>query len=192
MSMNSFSELVKKCRSYRRFDGGHQIARQTLIDLVALARHTASGANLQPLKYIISCEEKKNNLIFETLAWAGYLKDWDCPVKDERPTGYIVILNDTMIAKISGYDPGIAAQTIMLGAVERGLGGCMFGSINRKKLAESLKIPQRYEVLLVLTLGKPIEKVVLEDADGDIKYYRDENQVHHVPKRTLDELILDI
>ncbi|AQQ72534.1 Putative NAD(P)H nitroreductase YodC [Limihaloglobus sulfuriphilus] len=190
--MNSFSELVKKCRSYRRFDGSHQVAKQTLIDLVGLARFTASGANLQPLKYIISSDEQKNAVIFDSLAWAGYLTDWDCPAKDERPSGYIIILNDTTIAKISGYDPGIAAQTIMLGAVDRGLGGCMFGSINRKKLSQNLKIPEKYEVLLVLAIGKPVETVVLEDADGDIKYYRDENQVHHVPKRTLDELILDL
>ena len=117
---------------------------------------------------------------------------WSGPAEGERPSAYIVILGDTKLHKSFGCDHGIAAQSIMLGATERGLGGCMIGSIDRPRLRQVLGIPERYEILLVLALGKPAETVVLEDVgpDGDIKYYRDEEDVHHVPKRTLGELIL--
>ena len=124
--------------------------------------------------------------------WAGYIRSWKGPAEGERPSAYIVILGDTELNKSFGCDHGIAAQSIMLGATERGLGGCMIGSIDRPKLRQVLDIPERYEILLVLALGKPSETVVLEDVgpDGDIKYYRDEEDVHHVPKRTLSELVL--
>ena len=117
---------------------------------------------------------------------------WSGPEEGERPSAYIVILGDTELRKGFGCDHGIAAQSIMLGATERGFGGCMIGSIDRPELRQVLDIPERYEILLVLALGKPAETVVLEDVgpDGDIKYYRDDEDVHHVPKRTLDELIL--
>ena len=117
---------------------------------------------------------------------------WSGPAEGERPAAYIVILGDTELARGFGCDHGIAAQSIMLGATERGLGGCMIGSIDRPELRQVLDIPERYEILLVLALGKPAETVVLEDVgpDGDIKYYRDDEDVHHVPKRSLDELIL--
>jgi len=185
-------ELIMNNRSYRRFDGKAALDERTLRELVELARYAGSGANLQPLKYMLSWQADRNAAIFEQLAWAGYLTDWPGPAANERPTGYIVILHDTRISKTPGCDHGIAAQTIMLGAVEKGLGGCMIGSVNRAKLAEVLKLPSYLEISLVLALGKPVERVVLEDVktDGSIKYYRDASQVHHVPKRALDELIV--
>lgn len=185
-------ELVYKNRSYRRFDQSHTITLETLRELVDLARNSASGNNLQPLKYILSANPEKNAQIFPHLGWAGYLKDWPGPAEGERPSAYIIILGDTEIREGFGIDHGIAAQSIMLGATEKGLGGCMIGSAKGEKIAEALDIPPRYKVLLVLALGKPAEKVVLEDlgTDGDIRYYRDDEDVHHVPKRTLAELIL--
>jgi nitroreductase len=187
-----FEDLIRSNRSFRRFDEAFSIDMSTLRDLISLARFSPSGANRQPLKFILSCTKESNNLIFPNLAWAGYLKDWGGPQEGERPTAYIIILGDTEIMKQFGVDHGIAAQSIMLGAVERGLGGCMIGSIKRDQLREVLNIPARYEILLALALGKPAEEVVLETvgADGDIKYWRDENDVHHVPKRSLGELIL--
>lgn len=188
-----FRDLVLKNRSYRRFDGNIPIPRQTLVELIDLARFIPSGRNLQPLKYLIAYTPERNNLIFACLAWAGYLKDWGGPAENERPTGYIVVLGDKRLATNFGIDPGIAAQTILLGAVERGLGGCIIGSVNRPLLAASLGVSENYEILLVLALGKPIEQVVLEpiSEDGNIRYYRDESGVHHVPKRGLDEVLIE-
>ena len=185
-------DIVKASRSYRRFHEEKPIEPETLKGLVDLARLSPSAANLQPLKYIISADPELNARIFPTLAWAGYLKDWPGPAEGERPSAYIVILGDTEITRNFGCDHGIAAQSIMLGAAEKGLGGCMIGSIDRQKLREALHIPDRYEILLVLALGYPKERVMLEEVpqDGDIRYYRDPEGVHHVPKRRLDDIML--
>lgn len=187
-----FRQLVLANRSYRRFEETHGVDMETLKSLVDLARCTPSAANLQPLKYVLSNKPERNAVVFSTLAWAGYLTDWPGPVEGERPSAYIVILLDTRVSKSVGCDHGIAAQTILLGATEKGLGGCMFGSIDRDRLRRELAIDECFEILLVIALGKPVEKVVLEDVgpDGGIKYYRDEEGVHHVPKRKLEDVIL--
>jgi nitroreductase len=187
-------DLIRKNRSYRRFYHEAAIDIQTLRELVDLARLSASGGNLQPLKYILSCDPQKNALIFPHLVWAGYLKDWPGPSEGERPSAYVIILWDKELSRHSiGCDHGIAAQSILLGATEKGLGGCMIGSIDRYGLGKNLKIPRRYEILLVLALGKPKETVVIETVEpsGNIEYWRDSEGVHHVPKRPLDELIID-
>ena len=186
-------DLVYKNRSYRRFDQSYNITIETLRELIDLARHSASGNNLQPLKFILSCDADKNAKIFPHLGWAGYLKEWPGPAEGERPSAYIIILGDTEIREGFGVDHVIAAQSIMLGATEKGLGGCMIGSAKGEKISKTLNIPARYKVLLVLALGKPAEEVLIEDlgADGDIRYYRDDEDIHHVPKRTLAELIIE-
>lgn len=144
------------------------------------------------MKFILSCEKDKNAKIFECLKWAGYLTEWIGPEEGERPSGYIVILEDLTIKQVAGVDHGIAAQTILLGAVEKDMGGCMFGAINKPQLKEYLEISDDYEILLVVALGKPKEKVVVDNVvNGDIKYWRDDDQVHHVPKRNLDEIIIN-
>jgi len=193
-SWRGMSGLAETNRSYRRFKQNHQITFKELLRLVNLARLSASGANLQPLKYITSFTEEQNELIFPTLSWAGYLKDWAGPVEGEKPSAYIIVLGDTAIGNSFQYDTGIACQSILLGAAERGLGGCLIGSIKRDKLREGLTIPEQYEILLVIALGIPAEKVIIEELKevGDFKYWRDEKDIHHVPKRGLSELILDI
>lgn len=185
-------ELVQKNRSYRRFYQDFAVETGTLRELVDLARLSASAANIQPLKYILSCDPQKNALIFSHLKWAGYLKDWPGPSEGEKPSAYIIILGDTEISRSPNCDHGIAAQNILLGATEKGLGGCMIGSIQREKLHEVLNIPSRYEIILVLAIGKPKETVVIETVgpDGDIKYWRDDEGKHHVPKRALDDIII--
>lgn len=186
-------EIVLKTRSYRRFDESHRIEYRTLEDLVDLARLSASGANRQPLKFILLNSPEDCARIFPSLVWAAYLKEWDGPEPGERPSGYIIILGDKNIAEGFGVDHGIAAQSIMLGASEAGLGGCMIASIRREQLRKELKIPEKYEILLVLALGKPVENVIIDRLkDGDVKYWRDEKMNHHVPKRPLDELIIKL
>ena len=186
------ADLVRKNRSYRRFYQEVPIALEALKELVDLARHCASAGNRQPLKYILSSEPEKNALIFKQLAWAGYLEDWEGPPEGERPSAYIIVLGDTDITKSFGCDHGIASQTILLGAMEKGLGGCIIATIKREELREALSIPGHLEILLVLALGKTKETVVIETVgpDGDIKYWRDSQLVHHVPKRPLKEIIV--
>lgn len=185
-------DLVTKSRSYRRFQEDFKIDRETLMELVNLARLSASGGNLQPLKYIISCDSEKNALIFPHLSWARYLQEWSGPSEGERPSAYIIVLGDTEVNKTFGCDHGIASQSILLGAVEKGLGGCMIGFIQRERLRQAMQIPAQYEILLVLAIGKSKEKIILETVDpgGDIKYWRDSEDNHHVPKRRLEDIII--
>ncbi|EFI33309.1 nitroreductase [Desulfonatronospira thiodismutans ASO3-1] len=185
-------EMVARSRSYRRFYENYKVSMETLTSLVDLSRLTPSAANLQPLRYIISNDPVTNGSIFETLTWAAYLKDWPGPSEGERPSAYIVILGEKKHSKTAAWDMGIAAQTIMLGATEAGLGGCIVGSIKKEALSEALQVPDELEVLLVLALGKPKEMVLLETLKPgqDIKYWRDSRKVHHVPKRPLEEVLI--
>jgi nitroreductase len=185
-------DLIVKNRSYRRFHEEVDITLETLKELVDLARLSASAKNSQPLKYVLSCDRRKNSLIFPNLVWARFLTDWPGPADGERPSAYIVVLGDTEVSRFWDYDAGIAAQSMLLGATEKGLGGCMIANINREGLRKTLEIPPRFEILLVLALGKPKEKVVIETVGpgGDTRYWRDGEEVHHVPKRPLDEIII--
>ncbi len=189
--MSTVKELARNNRSYRRFYEEKTVTREMLVDLVDTARTTPSGANKQPVRYVISYEPAKNELIFETLRWAGYYSDWDGPVAGERPSGYIILVEPK--GSNAAWDEGIIGQTILLAAVEKGLGGCFIGNVDREKLEADLKLSPDYAVKLVIALGFPKEEVVIETINSgeDIKYYRDDNQVQHVPKIKLEDLIVE-
>jgi nitroreductase len=185
------AELVRTTRSVRRFKQD-PIPIETLTALVDLARLSPSGGNNQPLKFLLSATPERNAVIFEHAAWAGLLKDWPGPAPDERPTAWIVILHDTEVSSSAGCDHGIAAEVIVLGAAEKGLGACMVGALRREQLHEALGLSERYKILLAVALGTPGEEIVLEDArGGDVAYYRDGQDRHHVPKRPLDEVLVE-
>ena len=183
-------DLVLKNRSYRRFDESFGITEETLRELCSYARITPSGANRQFFKFRLTPSGDECREVFPTLAWAGYLTD-GTPIEGERPSAYITIVNDNTLGTGNIMDVGIMAQTILLRAAEMGLGGCMIGSIKRGELSKVLSLSEDYEIKLVIALGKPVETVVIDEAkDGEIKYWRDEARVHHVPKRPLSELII--
>lgn len=187
-------DLVQKNRSYRRFYQEKEVSLSVLKELVALTRFCASASNRQPLKYILTHSPENNNLVFPCLSWAGYLTDWPGPEEGERPSAYIVILLDKSISENPWVDHGIAAQTMLLAATEKGFGGCIFGAIDKTKLKSNLALADHLEILLVVALGWPKEKVVIEDLGlgGSIKYYRDSESVHHVPKRKTEDVILGL
>jgi len=190
----TFEELIIRNRSYRRFDESKRVDAQTLRALVDIARRTPSAANRQPLKYVLVHEPEACARLFPHLAWAGALRDWDGPAEGERPAAYVLVLCDKAVAAEAGCDHGIACQSMLLAAAERGLGGCMIGSIRREAVREAFAIPNSFEILLVVALGTPAERCVLEEArpGGDVTYWRDADGVHHVPKRPLDEVILNL
>jgi len=183
-------ELTLKNRSYRRFYEDKKISMDTLKELVEIAHNTPSAANKQPLRYKLVNDEASNEKVFECLGWAGYFKDWNGPKKGERPTGYVIII--TKAGVNSSWDEGIAGQTMLLAATEMGMGGCFIGNVDREKLAATIGLSQDMVIKLVIAFGYPKEEVVLEEitADGDYKYYRDQNQVHHVPKVKVEDIIL--
>ncbi len=184
-------ELILKNRSYRRFYENEKIDRNLLIELVDLARLSPSARNAQPLKYLLSCTPEMNQKIFPTLSWAGYLTNWNGPEEGERPSAYIVVLNDTAIAANYFCDDGIATQSILLGAAEKGFGGCIIGSVDRRNLQLQLELPDDLHIIHVIALGKPKETVVIENMrNNDYKYWRERDQSHHVPKRSIDDIII--
>ena len=186
----NFRELVLKNRSTRAFDPERRISREELEQLVDLARLTPSAVNLQPLKYLLSWQEETNALILAHTAWAGLLKDISLPPEGKGPAGYIVICIDTQIAKNAATDVGIAAQTILLGAAEKGLSGCMIGAID-PKLHDLLGLKEQYRISLIVALGRGAEDIRLVETRGnDTAYYR-EGDAHYVPKRPLEEILIN-
>ena len=183
-------ELLLKNRSYRRFYQEEKLDMPLLEDIIRNVRVTPSPANLQPLKFVLINDAAVNDKIFPSLKWAAYIKDWPGPEEGERPAAYILILGDRKKSAHIHWDYGIAMQTILLSAVDRGYGGCAIAAFDKEKVREILAIPRELEVAAVIALGKPKEKVVLEDlADDDITYRRDAEGVHHVPKRKVKDLI---
>lgn len=188
----SIKDLVYKNRTYRRFDQSHKVPMSDLVELVDLARVTSSGGNVQALKFVLVTDEKMCQTVNDHIAWAGALPQWPGPGEGEKPTAYIVTLRDEIISKNTLWDLGLATQAILLGAVEKGLGACQFGSVKYADLAKVLELPENLVITSVLALGKPVEEVVLVEVpeSGKMAYYRDENMVHYVPKRTMEDIIL--
>jgi nitroreductase len=186
-------DLLAANRSYRRFREEQKMDRDTLVGLVDLTRLCPSAANRQPLRYLLSWESERNARVFAHLRWAAALRDWNGPAPGQRPAAYIVILADTRIWRQYDWDCGIAAQSMLLGAVEQGWGGCMIASIDREGLRAALGIAEHLEIVMVLALGKPDETVVIEDGQlpEPRPYWRDGESVHHVPKRPLSDLLVE-
>ncbi len=183
--------LVLKNRSYRKFKQSHTLSRELLLELIDLARLAPSSKNRQPLKYILATDKADADFVFEQLKWAWFIRDWDGPVPEERPPAYIIMLLDKKLNERADFDAGIAAQTMLLGAAEKGLGGCIIRTVNQYEVARYYQLPENLEVILVLALGEAAQTVKLETEDkaGNMAYWMDEDGTHHVPKRNLKDLI---
>ena len=189
-------ELAQKSRSYRAYDKSRSISREELLDLIDTARYAPASANMQPLCYYIAYEQEDLDKILPLLKWAAMLPDRHLPDPGKEPTAIVVICCDTEITKnpqVVSRDVGAVAQTILLAATEKGLGGIMIGNYNAEKLSEALHLPENLQPQLVVALGKPAENIILEDVEKgeSVKYYRDENDIHHVPKRKLEDIIIN-
>jgi nitroreductase len=187
------NELIRKTRSYRTFDESRPITETDMRRMIELARFVPSAMNKQPLRYRIISAPDELEKVYANSRYAAALKI-KLPHQGQKPTGFIAILCDTEVGSPEKYVPvdcGIAAQTILLTATEMGFGGCMLGSFNPERFCADFDIPARYSPLLLIALGTPAEEIVLEDAQGDaITYYRDDCNVHHVPKRKLEDILL--
>lgn len=188
-------DLVLQNRSYRGFDESRKIAMEELLDMIDHARLTPSSRNAQPLCYYAANETDEVAKIQAQTKWAGALPELNLPFEGTKPTAFIVVcINKTISDQIQAFqkDVGIAAQTILLRAAEMGLGGCMIGSFAAGKLSGELALPEEILPQLVIALGKPMETVKIVEVDeGDsVKYYRDEANVHYVPKRKIEDIVI--
>lgn len=193
MEQNMLKDLILKNRSYRKFNSERKIQKSELLDLIDLARITASSKNKQPLKYKIVTETQEVDFVFNHLSWAWYLKDWKGPAKYERPAAYIIVFLDKSINDNAFIDVGIASQTILLGAVENGLGGCIIRTVNRYEMNKHFNFPKNLDLIQVIALGEPMQNVEIVDVNksGDIEYFENENKDHFVPKRSLTEIVIE-
>lgn len=188
--------LIKKNRSYRIFDESYKISLEKIKEFLNVARFTSSGRNLQSIRFLPIIKDSQLNIVYDNIKWAGYLKDWDGPAKGQRPTAFILFLSDDNNKKSPTFDIdlGLACQSILLKAIEQDIGGCMIGAFNKKTISSRLNIPSNYNLELILALGKPDQKIIIEDINknDDIKYWKGEKNIHHVPKIILDDLIIEI
>jgi nitroreductase len=188
-------EIIAKTRSFRRFVEKEPISTATLSELIDLARLGGSARNGQPWQYMPINTPEICSQVFPFLGWAGYLTDWKGPVQGERPSAYILcLLNSNWLRGSEGeaqFDLGVATQNILLGAMGKRIGGCRIAAFN-PKLADLFVLPDHLRLSLVIALGKPRETVIIEECrnDEDIRYWRDEHGVHHVPKRSLKSCLL--
>jgi len=182
-------DLIKTRRSIRRFSQ-EKLERNFLIELVEAARSAPAPGNIQALEYIIVDEPQTCQKLFECLSWAGHVRPKRNPLPNQRPAAYIVVLVDTEIKKEAAVDAAAAIENILLAAWGKGVGSCWLGAIDRLKILQILGIDEKYQIDSVIALGKPAEKPVMEDAKGeDVKYYVDEKDVLHVPKRPLKKIL---
>lgn len=191
-----FLDLVKQARSHRGFRQDRKVTRRELEHLVECARFTPAARNDQVLKYYLAEKPETVAAIQPLTKWAGALAELHLPRKGAEPVAYIVICLDGSLAENpTPYqrDVGIVAQTMLLAAVEMGLNGCMIGSFAAGELREKLGLPEAIKPQLLLALGEGTDRIVMTDVgeDGSTTYYRDAEDTHYVPKRTLEQLILN-
>lgn len=191
MKIEDVKSLIAKNRSYRRFDFDRKISEDVLVELVDAARMSQSAANLQPLSFIIIYREEMVVKVHRHMRWAGYLPDWSGPVDAERPVAYIIVLGNTEIRQTyREVDAGLAIQNMCICSAAEGIGSCIIGNLDKSALMELLEIPEQYEIIYAVALGYPVENVQMVPFTGDVKYYRDEQQTHLVPKRSLKDILV--
>ena len=185
-------DLILRNRSYRKFQNNRKVEIDTLEELVDLARTTPSSKNLQPLRYILVTDTNDVDFVFSQLKWAWYLKNWEGPDEKERPPAYIIMCIDTEVNEKALIDVGISAQTILLGATEIGLGGCIIRTVNGYAVSKHFNLPSNIDIVQVIALGYPDQQIKLtEISDNEsIEYFEDSNGTHFVPKRKLEDIIL--
>lgn len=185
----SVYEIILKRRTIRRFKP-EPLPLELLEKLVNAGRLAPSGANLQPLEFIIVNKPEMVNKVFPALKWAGYIAPAGNPPEGKRPVAYIVVLVNTQIKSGNGsVDAAAAIENMILTALEEGVGSCWLGSIDRNQLRSVFDIPQHYQIDSVLALGYPDESPVVEEAKDSIKYWKDDQGVLHVPKRKLSDIV---
>ena len=185
--MDVYEAIISR-RSIRRFKQ-KTIPTELLKKLVNAARLAPSAANFQPLEYFVVTDKDLLDKVFDTLGWAAYIKPKWSPSQEERPTAYIIILYSDKNNKFYLRDSSLAAENIVLAAEEEEIGSCILCNVDRVKVHEILKLPKNLSVDSVIALGYKAEKSVVEVFKGSVEYWRDENEVLHVPKRKLEDII---
>lgn len=183
-------ELIQNRRTIRKFLQ-KPIPAERLRAYIDCARLAPSGANLQPLRYVLVHTPEMVEKLFPLVRWAAYLAPDYNPKEEERPTAFIAVAAELSVRK-SGYeaDMGAAVENMILAAEEDGIGSCWMGAIDYEKISTLLELSDSQKLLCVVAMGykdeQPEEVCV---AEGDVKYYLKDGTLR-VPKRPMDEVLL--
>lgn len=189
-------DIVIDSRSYRSFDESKKIGKEVLTDLIDTARLCPSAINRQPLKYRLVYEKDEVEDVISITKWAGALPEKKFPPDGHHPSAFIVVCCDTSICEdidSARFDAGIATQTILLQACENGFGGCIIGAFKPEEMSQKLLISKKYKPIVAIALGIPDETVLICNlpSSGSTTYYRDKANIHYVPKRALEDIIIE-
>jgi len=190
INFEEYKKLVTNTRCVRRFKKDITISKKELIEIIDLTRTISSSKNMQPLKYIAISNEDIKKEVYKPLQWAAHLKDWN-QSEDEQPSAYILMINDTLIDGFAMIDAGISLQTIMLGATAKGYDACTLASIDKVAYKKLFKLPDHLEPMLIIALGIKDEEIEVVETDDNTNYYRDEKGTHFVPKRKLEDILIN-
>ncbi len=191
MNFEDIKNLVVQTRCTRRFKADYKVDTKDIKEIIDLARQISSAKNMQPLKYIIANDKKSFEIVHKPIKWASHLKEWN-QSEDEKPSAYIVILNDTSIKGYAMVDLGSSIQTIMLALNAKGLSGCLLASIDKELYKKEFDLAENLEPMLAIAIGKGDEDIKIVDVKKDTNYYRDENDTHCVPKRDLNDILVKV
>ncbi len=186
--MDTYKAIITR-RSIRKFRQ-KSIPSATLDKILESARLSPSAGNLQPCEFIVVNEAKAKDDLFSALKWAFYIAPKGNPGIDERPVTYIITIADTRKSASWGLvDSTIAMENMTLAAWSFGVGSCWMGAIDKERIRQMFAIPSNYSVEFVLALGYPKERSVVEAYKGEVKYWKDDKGVLHVPKRSLKDIV---
>ena len=185
----SVYDVAMRRRTIRLFQQ-RPVPRELLTVMVDVARVAPSGANMQPLRFVVVDEPELCERVFAQTAWAGHVAPRRTPGPGHRPTAYVAVLIDRRVRATGGeHDAGAAMMSMILTAAEAGVGACWIGSLQRARLAEILGIPADLAIDSVLALGYPAEQPVADECTGDTRYWLDADDVLHVPKHRLADVM---
>ena len=185
----SLGTLLRRNRSYRGYDKACVVTMAQLRRIAEVCTKVPSGRNQQVLRFKLLTRDSGSEAMQGLYKLGGALPELHLPFPGTEPEAFIIICSTVTPDKWVNMDVGIAAQSMLLKAVEMGLGGICIGAFNKDKVTETFGLP--CEPVLILAIGKPAEKIELVPvrAGEPLKYYR-ENGIHYVPKITADDLIL--
>lgn len=185
---NALYKLITKRRSIRLFKP-KEVRPALIKKVVNSARLAPSAANLQFIEYLAVQDKDLREQIFVHTKWAGYLYPQRMPPQGRRPVFYIFLLiNQEKSANPDLRDVGAAAENLLLSLLAFGLGACWIASLERERLQAILNIPGKYKIDSLIAGGYPDESPKLETSSV-IKYWLDDKNRLHVPKRPLGEIL---
>lgn len=182
-------ELLRTRRTYRRFENT-AVPKEVLDEILEAARLASSAANRQPLGYVVVQKPEQVEEVFSCTKWAGYLPPEDGqPKEKEHPVLFIGVVENLEINRDCDTDAGLAISNMTLAAWNRGVGSCIIGACNKKKLSELFGLKEDQKLHTVVAFGYPSHKSHIVDMEEDCRYYLDAQRDYVVPKRKLDEIV---